>query len=186
MATLSILSTIQRASRLFAGTEHVMDAVMPPLWLEDLDYENPEMVLRYLEAGGDVGVRLREGATILHKVAGRSTHSDAVVVDCVRALLEHGADADAADEHRWTPLMVAADAGRLGVVRALLARGADADATNRHGGTALMVASYAGHEGVADALRAAGADESLRDGAGHAAADWSDLRPQPSQGRRHR
>ena len=39
MATLSILQTYHRLSSYFVGAEDVMDAVVPPLWLDDVDFE---------------------------------------------------------------------------------------------------------------------------------------------------
>ena len=39
MATLSILKTYHRLSSYFVGAEDVMDAVVPPLWLDDVDFE---------------------------------------------------------------------------------------------------------------------------------------------------
>ena len=185
MATLSILQTYHRLSSYFVGAEDVMDAVVPPLWLDDVDFEHPDLVARHLAAGGDAAQKLRDGATLLHRVVGRSAQGDAAVAAAASALLEHGADVDAADAQGWTALMVAADAGRAAVVAALAARGAAVDARNRAGGTALMVARYAGQDACASRLLDAGADAVLVDRAGHTADDWAALRPRPRRGRRH-
>jgi ankyrin repeat protein len=58
----------------------------------------------------------------------------------------------------YTPLHVAARAGKPGVVRAILAAGADVKATTSSGATALHLAATAGNPEVVGALLAKGAD----------------------------
>jgi uncharacterized protein len=60
--------------------------------------------------------------------------------------------------NRCTPLMSAAEKGRLKEVRSLIASGADVNAKLGYGGTALMIAANEGHLEIVKALLAAGAD----------------------------
>lgn len=88
---------------------------------------------------------------------------ESAFVECVKALLEAGADTDAhsnAAGREFTPLLYAASAGRTLVVRALLAKGVDQNTraqTSAEGLSALAIALAGGHEWTAKALCAAGA-----------------------------
>lgn len=85
-------------------------------------------------------------------------HSDAATV---RALLAHArcaAGVNARDGAGWTPLHLAAQAGRADVVRVLLERGADVDARDDRGGTPLHRALWHGQGDVAAVLIGGGAD----------------------------
>jgi ankyrin repeat protein len=68
---------------------------------------------------------------------------------------------------RLTPLMRAADAGRISAVRNLLSRGADVNEKDPIGITALMVAAGRGHLEVVKVLLAAGADPNAGSGFAH-------------------
>lgn len=129
------------------------------------------MVLRHLEALGQDSEEARgavtrvdgDGRTPLHWAA-----SSSMGVDVVRALCATGAQVDARDAggSGWTPLMIAASAGRAEIVRALLYQGADATAANARGQTALHYAASKGHLDVARALLEGGpggADVNARD-----------------------
>ena len=70
------------------------------------------------------------------------------MLQCLRLLLKKGADANAADEAGWTPLMLAVRGGKLPAVEALLAAGADAAAQNQQGATALHLAAINGKPDV--------------------------------------
>jgi ankyrin repeat protein len=77
----------------------------------------------------------------------------------VRALLENGADVNAAQGDGMTALHWAARQGELATARMLLHAGANVRATTRLGGyTPLLLASQMGHATVIDALVKAGAD----------------------------
>ena len=56
----------------------------------------------------------------------------------LRAILDHGADANAADRRDITPLMYAAEIGSLEAMKVLIEHGADVNAQNAFGSTALM------------------------------------------------
>lgn len=66
--------------------------------------------------------------------------------------IRRGAPVNGRDDRDWTPLMLAASAGRHEVCLLLLAEGADPSLTT-DGRTAADMAGAAGHRGLADALR---------------------------------
>jgi len=81
----------------------------------------------------------------------------------VAALLEAGADANAARPEGETVLMTAARIGRVETVKALLARGAAVNAVEQwFGETALMLATAENHVAVVRALIEGGADVNAR------------------------
>jgi len=71
---------------------------------------------------------------------------------CTQALLEAGADPNATDDDRDTPLFYATRLGPISVVEALLDRGADPKARNRHNTTPLHGACCYGRLDVFQAL----------------------------------
>lgn len=84
---------------------------------------------------------------------------------CVTALLDHGADANAATAGGQLPLHY--HKGRVPVIAALLGATRDLDAADRAGATALHRAAGPGHVAAVDALLAAGAKPNPRDRAGN-------------------
>ena len=77
----------------------------------------------------------------------------------VRTLLERDPDLVSSGQPGWrTPLIAAADRGRVEVVDFLLAHGAEVDAKMDDGSTALIAAAISGHKDVVALLIAAGAD----------------------------
>lgn len=114
-----------------------------------------KLVQTLLDFGADPSRRTFTMQSALH-VAAR--HSDAATV---RALLAHdrcAAAINARDGAGWTPLHLAAQAGRADVVKVLVERGADVDARDDRGGTPLQRALYHGQGDVADVLVECGAD----------------------------
>lgn len=79
-----------------------------------------------LAAGADVDVRTSTGVTALHLAAASGS------AEAVSGLLDHDAEVDAR-ESAWeqTPLMWAADRGRVEVIRLLVLAGADVEARSR-------------------------------------------------------
>lgn len=78
---------------------------------------------------------------LVRGVKGAQARIDAEYVEIAKLLLDKGADFEARDEHRDTPLIWAAGKGETGVVKLLLDRGAAVDETDTGGSTALMAAS---------------------------------------------
>lgn len=70
----------------------------------------------------------------------------------VRALLEAGADVNAADGDGITPLMAAAMSGCLPLAKFLLEAGANPRLCNKWGMTAQAIALWRGHEALAALL----------------------------------
>ena len=93
-----------------------------------------------------------------------------------RALIEHGADVNAASDRGGHALLQASEAGQMPLIRLLVRSGANIDlksrGTSRHGGmTALMGACASGHTAAVRALIGLGADvNARRDAGGEAAA----------------
>ncbi|XP_052097754.1 ankyrin repeat domain-containing protein 66-like [Mytilus californianus] len=71
-------------------------------------------------------------------------------VECIRLLIEHGADGCArTDEESWTPAHFAAESGRQHALRALFAADIPIDRQNKYGDTPKRVAEiYGQHECV--------------------------------------
>jgi uncharacterized protein len=97
------------------------------------------------------------GRTALHYAA---IGGDAVEV---RALLDKGAVADAADDNGFTPLHFAAQSGATEVAEVLIEAGASVDSRDSHGNTPLAKAVFnsRGNGEVIKLLRNAGADPRL-------------------------
>ena len=62
-------------------------------------------------------------------------------LDCVKALIEAGADLNAKENDGWTALHLAARNGKLDCVKALIEAGADLNAQKNDGSTALHLAA---------------------------------------------
>ncbi len=95
------------------------------------------------------------GMTLLHWA------SRADSLECVKLLLDRGADVDALNDAHRTPLQLAAERGKAGAIRLLAGAGADLDTQDRKGRTPLHRATYEGHAEAAETLLAAGADSNM-------------------------
>jgi ankyrin repeat protein len=79
--------------------------------------------------------------------------------ECVRVLLEAGADVNARYSNELTALMWASAYGHVATVRFLLTRGADATLRDNRGKTAMMLATEEERPLVVAALREAGVSQ---------------------------
>lgn len=95
-----------------------------------------EVVDYLLRAGADPNIRTKEGQTALHTAVGSSPSMPDRQRDCVRLLLNHGADINAQDRCGITPLMNAAWFGCTPSVTELLNAGATAELKDLQGRTA--------------------------------------------------
>uniref|UniRef100_A0A8B9G5L5 Protein phosphatase 1 regulatory subunit 16A n=1 Tax=Amazona collaria TaxID=241587 RepID=A0A8B9G5L5_9PSIT len=95
--------------------------------LEAAARRDAEEVRQFLACGISPDLCNEDGLTALHQ---------SCIDDCgavVSALVDAGADVNAADSERWTPLHAAATCGHLGLVQLLIQRGADLLALNSDG-----------------------------------------------------
>ena len=93
-------------------------------------------------------------------------------IRAVRTLIEDGAAADTPivyGDFSTTPLIKAADGGKLAIVKLLLEKGARVDGRSTDGQTPLMAAVMRGFDDVVEVLLAAGADVKARDSRGNSA-----------------
>jgi len=114
-------------------------------------------------------LRAQEGSTALTAAAAADCE------ECVRLLLDRGADAKASSKSGLTALLPAAYGGNPVVVKLLLDAGADVNATDERGFTPIMMAvnSKAKNVEVVRLLLEHGADVRAKDSAGRTAADWA-------------
>jgi ankyrin repeat protein len=112
-------------------------------------------VVGALLATSDIEVNLSapDGSSVM-AYAALYGQGDAIV----RALIAHRASVDAEDKEGVTPLMVAAQQGRLDVVRQLVDAGAKVSSSDKEGVTALMLAASSNHADIALHLLSRGAD----------------------------
>ncbi|KAK8052649.1 Ankyrin repeat domain-containing protein 50 [Apiospora saccharicola] len=82
-------------------------------------------------------------------------------IDVARLLIERGADVNAADKDRRTPLTWALDRGYVNIARLLIERGADVDVASKDGWTPLTRALNKGYVDIAKLLIEQGADRNV-------------------------
>jgi ankyrin repeat protein len=96
-------------------------------WPYNLDALSGEIVHYLLENDADVHAVLEDGRTPLHVLCGEDLRdgpdegNSRNVLDCVKALLAHGADVDLRDDNGDSPLELAVQAGKSEVIDLLLA-----------------------------------------------------------------
>ncbi|KAI5816499.1 ankyrin repeat-containing domain protein [Pyronema omphalodes] len=129
----------------------------------------PESVPLLLDAGAQVNHRDEEGQTPLFWAAERGR------VDTVLQLLERGADINAVDGCKMSPLSRACAQCSVHVntelVKTLVEKGADISSKDELGMTALHHAAREGHVEIVDILLKTGARASVRDASGENALD---------------
>jgi ankyrin repeat protein len=92
------------------------------------------------------------------KPAPTTEELEAKALPCVEALLRAGANPNAADDDRNTPLINAATNGYTNICKTLLAQGANVNVKDWNGTTALQMAAREGQLELCKALIAAGAE----------------------------
>lgn len=131
-----------------AGNEVGYTALMGAARGESLD------VIRLLiSRGGQAALADKRGYTALHWSVAQAPGNPAKQVECMRALIEAGADPNARNEEGITPLMDAAWFGCQHAVQELLRRGADPLLLNGKHRTARDLASERGHKAVEELLK---------------------------------
>ncbi|XP_037077990.1 protein phosphatase 1 regulatory subunit 16A-like, partial [Pollicipes pollicipes] len=114
------------------GRIHFVDGVV---LLEAAARNDVEEVRRLLESGVDPDSTNEDGLTALHQCC--IDDSEAMMA----VLLDHGANVNAEDSERWTPLHAAATCGHLHLVRHLVERGANHAGARQNGNEARLAAS---------------------------------------------
>ncbi len=107
--------------------------------LDKMDEADMAGVRELIDAGADVNVRNKYGATPL-QMASQNGHTE-----IVKLLLAAKADVNAAHTNGLTPLWMASQNGHTEIVKLLLAAQADANAAKTNGETPLWMASWKCH-----------------------------------------
>jgi ankyrin repeat protein len=94
-------------------------------------------------------------------------------MDETRDLIAAGADVNARDQSRWTPLCSAASKGRAEIARLLIDSGTFVEARTRVACTPLMLAAYGGHVRTVELLIECGADVNATDACGKRVLHWA-------------
>lgn len=127
---------------------------LEPTFAFAVEMGHPRLFEYVLENGLDLAtVRELDPGFVFNAAAGGS-------VEIMKALLDHGFDADQKDGDGWTPLHVAAVGGKIEMIEFLIACGLDKDVRNMKGETAYHVALSAEVAEAADFLKKAGVDTS--------------------------
>jgi hypothetical protein len=118
-----------------------------------------EVLSLLLHLGADISLGNDYGHTPLHCAVGSPTQDSSPIAlrqeECVRLLLEHGAEVDATDKTGGTPLMDAAWFGCTRSVTRLLRAKADPTLRDNRGRTAADLARERGHIHIAETIFAA-------------------------------
>ncbi|XP_076435310.1 uncharacterized protein LOC143275219 [Babylonia areolata] len=112
----------------------------------------------------DVTSTTGEGSTALHFACKCPSHTASADITCL--LLRAGADVNAKDSTKNTPLMWAVERGHADTAKLLLEHGADVNTKNRAGYTPLMCAVIGGHADIAKLLMEHGADVNTKNSDG--------------------
>ncbi|CAB9526806.1 ankyrin 3, node of Ranvier (ankyrin G) [Seminavis robusta] len=139
-----------------------------------IDAEDAELYLKCaVEEGGAEAVKLclAQGASVsckfkddlytpLHTAC--SSGNNGRSMEVLNLLLEKGADGNACNKWRETPLLIAANNGHQAAVEALLKHGADPSLCSEAGWSALTFAAHKGYDDIVSLLLRAGAPVNCR------------------------
>eukprot|EP00550_Attheya_septentrionalis_P007214 CAMPEP_0198287434 /NCGR_PEP_ID=MMETSP1449-20131203/6249_1 /TAXON_ID=420275 /ORGANISM="Attheya septentrionalis, Strain CCMP2084" /LENGTH=1615 /DNA_ID=CAMNT_0043985387 /DNA_START=94 /DNA_END=4941 /DNA_ORIENTATION=- len=122
---------------------------------------NAEAVNTCLSQGAGVNCQFKDDLyTPLHTACSSSTSSGSLAV--LNLLLEKGADGNACNKWRETPLLIAANNGHRAAVEKLLEKGADPSLCSEAGWSALTFAAHKGYDDIVSLLLEKGAPVNCR------------------------
>lgn len=140
-----------------------IDAIDAELYLKcAVEEGNAEAVRACLAQGASVNCQFKDDLyTPLHTACSASS-TIAGSLDVLHLLLEKGADGNACNKWRETPLLIAANNGNKAAVEALLDHGADPSLCSEAGWSALTFAAHKGYDSIVALLISAGAPVNCR------------------------
>jgi len=122
---------------------------------------NADAVEACLAQGAGVNCQFKDDLyTPLHTACSSSTSNGSLEV--LKLLLKRGADGNACNKWRETPLLIAANNGHRAAVEALLENGADPSMCSEAGWSALTFAAHKGYDDIVSLLLSAGAPVNCR------------------------
>lgn len=151
-----------RASVTVKSSSVNIDADDAELYLKSaVEDGNAEAVKICLAQGAGVNCQFKDDLyTPLHTACSSSSNSGSLEV--LNLLLERGADGNACNKWRETPLLIAANNGHHAAVNALLEHGADPSLCSEAGWSALTFAAHKGYNNIVTLLLKAGAPVNVR------------------------
>lgn len=146
-----------RASVTVKSSSVSIDAEDAELYLKcAVEEGNADAVKICLSQGAGVNCQFKDDLyTPLHTACSSSSSTGSLEV--LKLLLETGADGNACNKWRETPLLIAANNGHRAAVEALLEHGADPSLCSEAGWSALTFAAHKGYDDIVSLLLTAGA-----------------------------
>jgi ankyrin repeat protein len=167
-------SLVVRASVTVKSSSVCIDLEDAELYLKcAVEEGKPDAVQLCLDQGASVNCQFKDDLyTPLHTACSSSTAEDANdanpnnnnlgSMQVLQLLLEKGADGNACNKWRETPLLIAANNGHRSAVEALLKHGADPSLCSEAGWSALTFAAHKGYDDIVALLLRAGAPVNCR------------------------
>jgi len=116
-----------------------------------IDMDNVERVRELLASGIDINKKSNQYEYTPTYIAAFEGH-----IDCLRLLIENGADVNIPNKYNYTPTHIAAEKGHVDCLRLLIENGADVNKANQFGYTPTFIAANKGHADCTSLLKAAG------------------------------
>lgn len=111
-----------------------------------------EIVSLLIGLGADVNAVTEDGQSVLHAAVGETPSQPDRQAECVRLLLDAGADGDVTTPYGYTPLMLAAWFGCADAAKVLVAAGVNQSIQDQQGRNAKDIAKDRGHCVIAELL----------------------------------